>query len=34
MLSFISFKDDSEQIGIVADERGVTELIEYLEYVK
>jgi hypothetical protein len=34
MLSFITFKDAPEQIEIVADERGLQELIDYLTFLK
>lgn len=34
MLSFITFKDAPEQLEIIADEQGINELIEYLEFVK
>jgi len=34
MLSFITYKDAHEQLEIIADEQGINELIEYLEYVK
>lgn len=34
MLSFITFKDATEQLEIVTDEKSITELIEYLNSIK
>lgn len=34
MLSFITFKDAPEQLEIVADDKGLQELIDYLKEIK
>ena len=34
MLSFITFKDAPEQLEIVADSKGIEELIDYLNDIK
>jgi hypothetical protein len=34
MLSFITYKIATEQLEIIADEKGIDDLIKYLNYVK
>lgn len=34
MLSFITYKDAIEQVEIVADAKGIDQLIDYLKFVK
>lgn len=34
MLSFVTYKDAIQQVEIIADETGIDELIQYLQFVK